>query len=403
VVFVPGTVPGDEVEVIIDDDEKTFMTGHIDTVFQPSPHRRQPPCLYIGRCGGCSWQQVSYEEQLRAKEAIVREQLRRIGGMSDPPLRPIIASPQEWHYRHRIRLHVEAGRRLGFQQAASHTVVEVDTCLIAEEALNRQLASARTWLAMLHTPLQEVELMSSDSTAPHVILVGKTEEAFHPIDDATNRTFLQGHQEIAGIMLRGNGWCRSWGDSTVTLELGADNHSLEVRDGSFTQVNLAANRTLIATMLELAQFQSAHRVVELYCGAGNFSLPIARRVQSLIGIEQAPGAIASARENATRHGVKNVRFLRARVHAGLSALLREGVAADVVVLDPPRRGAADIIDLLPQVRAKRIIYVSCDPPTLARDLRRLHTYGYEVLIVQPLDLFPQTYHVETIALAGLTC
>jgi 23S rRNA (uracil1939-C5)-methyltransferase len=153
----------------------------------------------------------------------------------------------------------------------------------------------------------------------------------------------------------------------------------------------------------MGAFNDKQKVIELYCGAGNLSLPIARRVESLIGIEQERAAVVDAEANATRLGLTNARFMAASVEAGVHQLLEAGVRGDVVVLDPPRMGAAAVIDLLPQLGARAVLYVSCDPATLARDLRRLHTHGYHLHAVQPVDLFPQTYHVETIALSLLTC
>jgi 23S rRNA (uracil1939-C5)-methyltransferase len=178
---------------------------------------------------------------------------------------------------------------------------------------------------------------------------------------------------------------------------------LYVRNGTFTQVNPTGNRALVTSILALGAFRKEQRVIELYCGAGNLSLPVARRVHSLIGIEQEREAVVDARANATRLGLTNAQFVCAGVEAGVRKLLREGVRGDVVVLDPPRAGAAGVMDLVPRLGASAVVYVSCDPATLARDLRQLQTHGYCVRAVQPVDLFPQTYHVETVALSLLTC
>src|SRR5215510_7112619 len=179
VIFVPGTVPGDEVEVVLNEEKKTYATGHLIALQRPSPQRRHPPCPYVLRCGGCPWQQVAYTEQLRAKEAAIREHLRRIAGIADPPLLPIIASPQEWSYRHRIRLHVEDNRCLGFSQARSHELVEIASCSIASEKITDNLSSIQAWLTSLHTPVLQVELFTNELTGG-LVLVGESEAAFHP-------------------------------------------------------------------------------------------------------------------------------------------------------------------------------------------------------------------------------
>jgi len=402
VVFVPGTVPGDEVEVVLDEEKKNYATGHVLTLQRPSPQRRTPPCPYVPRCGGCPWQHVAYAEQLRAKEDIVRAQMRRIGGISAPPISPIIPSPQEWHYRHRIRLRVEENARLGFYQATSHELVEIESCLIAGEDINSALREARAWLPTLRTIVRRVELITSEPEHG-VVLVGNAEGGFQAEDEARCTDFLQAHPTISGLMLFGRGWRKVWGDSRITLGLDNDGQTLGVSPGVFTQVNLAGNRTLIATLLQVGKFQEEQRVIELYCGAGNLSIPIASRVKKLIGVEHDQVAIADARANATRAGLTNTRFVCASASAGVQDLLRNGVRSDVIVLDPPRAGAPEVIDAISRLGAQKVLFVSCDPATLARDLRRLSTHGYHTQLIQPLDLFPHTYHVETISLSVLTC
>jgi len=395
-------VPGDEVEVSLNEEKKTYASGDVVALRRPSPQRRHPPCPYVQRCGGCPWQQVTYAEQLRAKETLVREHLRRIGGLTDPPVLPIVPSPQEWHYRHRIRLRAEHNTRLGFSQARSHELVEIESCSIAGENVADDLRTARAWLTSLHTPVQQVELVTGESPQ-RLVLVGTAPEKFQAEDDTGCRRFLRIHPNIAGLVLSGRGWQRTWGDSRISFNLGIEGLTLEVSPGTFTPVNLAGNQALIAALLRLSELQKEQRVIELYCGAGNLSLPLARQVRELIGIEQDPNAVTDARANAARAGITNLRFICASAAAGVHALLRSQVRGDVVILDPPRTGAADVIDAVPRLGAQKVVYVSCDPTTLARDLRRLQRYGYHTQVLQPLDLFPHTFHIETIAISILTC
>jgi 23S rRNA (uracil1939-C5)-methyltransferase len=407
VVFVPGTVPGDEVEVRIEEEKKHYATGRLVTLRRPSPHRQVPPCPYVPRCGGCPWQQVAYREQLAAKEALVYEQMRRIGKIPQPPLQPIIPSPQQWHYRHRIRLRAEDNTRLGFSPARSHELVEVASCLIAGEAVADHLHLARIWLVSLRTRVRWVEVVIDEPTGElrtkQVVLVGNAEGAFDDDDEAGCARFLAVQTDVAGLVLFGRDWRRSWGETVISFSLGCDDLTLTVSPETFTQVNLAGNRMLIASLLRLSHFQPEQRVIELFCGAGNLSLPIARHVRELIGVEHNQTAVSNARENARRVGLSNVQFLCADAHSGIRALCRTGVRANVIVLDPPRVGAAAIIEDLPRLGASMIVYVSCDPATLARDVSRLREHGYQLRTLQPLDLFPHTYHVETIAVLVLTC
>ncbi len=404
-IFIPGTVPGDEVEVAITAEKKTYAVGRLVAIQHPSSQRRVPPCPYVPRCGGCPWQQVSYPEQLRAKEAVVREQLRRIGGMSDPPLLPIIPSPQEWHYRHRVRLRVKGPRRLGFSQAHSHAFVEIESCLIADERLSAWLDDARDWLASLRTPVDWVEIVTGEPMSgpctQGAVLIGNATGRCHTSDEGACQRFVQTHSAVSGVMLLGPGWRRSWGNCQVSLDLGLDGLTLNVSPGIFTQVNPAGNRALITALLRLSELQAEQEVLELYCGAGNLSLPIASHIRKLIGVEQDPVAVRDARANAAGAGLTNTQFICASAHVGVRELLRSGVRSDVVILDPPRAGAAEVIEGVVRLEARMIVYVSCDPATLARDLRRLCAHGYQVRRLQPLDLFPHTYHVETLAI--LTC
>lgn len=404
VIFVPGTVPGDEVEIAIEEEKKNYARGHLVAVHQPSPHRRTPPCPYVTRCGGCPWQHIAYGEQLRAKETAVRDQLQRIGGIADPPVLPIIAAPAEWHYRHRVRLRVDNNARLGFSPVQSHDIVEIASCLIAGEANALQLQVAREWVAALQTRVNQVEIVTQARTSEDdtFVLLAEAGEMFRSCDDAVSVQLLRTHPSLTGLLLTGPGWRRNWGDLTVTYDLGVEDLSLQVRRGTFTQVNPAGNCRLIATLLQHGAFHGKQRVIELYCGMGNFSLPIARRVASLVGIESVHDAVVDARENVARAQITNVEFLQSSVREGVQQLLRRGTTCDVLVLDPPRAGAAEVIEELPRFAAQTIVYVSCDPTTLARDVRRLQQHGYRLQVAQPLDLFPQTYHVETIAICVLT-
>ncbi len=411
VVFVPSTAPGDEGEIAIVEEKKGYAIGTLLSLSQPSQQRRVPPCPYIPHCGGCPWQHISYQEQLRAKEQLLREHLHRIGGFSDPPLFPIIPSPNEWGYRHRLRLRFDNKKRLGFYQARSHEVVEIGHCLIAEEVVSAHLSLAQKWLAALRTTVRRLEIVAQGAsprgtsprgTSPRVVLLGNAEGPFHPVDEAVSRAFLQAHPSVAGVVLFGRKWRRMWGDTRVVLDLGVDGLSVRVSQGGFTQVNPAANRELITVLLSLGEFHSEQRVLELYCGAGNFSLPIAHRVCELVGAEQSRVSATDAVENAREHGFTNCRFLPASAQEAVRALVRQGETFDVVVLDPPRAGAAEVMDDLPRLQAQRILYVSCHPATLARDLRTLAGHGYRLHRIQPLDFFPHTYHVETVAVLLLT-
>jgi 23S rRNA (uracil1939-C5)-methyltransferase len=403
-VFVPGTAPGDEVVVEFELQKKNYVTARVVEIRSPSPFRRQPPCSYVSQCGGCPWQHIEYQEQLRAKETLVREQLRRIGGLHDIPLLPIIPSPEEWRYRQRLRFHVDHDGRLGLLAPRSHNVVAIDSCLVAWEALSSHLRLVREWIASLRTSVSQVELavenIAARSEEQRVIVLGQARGSFQQKDEQACQ-LLAARPLVAGVMLQGKEWRQAWGDMSRTLI--SKDETLTIQDGVFTQVNTAVNQLLVEAVLRHSAVRSTDTVIELYCGSGNFSVSLARRARELIGIEQDGRAIANARINVARAGVVNTRFLQVPASVGVRELLAGGARGDVVVLDPPRAGAADIVDDLPRFGARAITYVSCDPATLARDLRRLHQHGYQPQAVQPIDMFPQTYHVEVVAVSVLTC
>ena len=404
VVFVPGTVPGDEVVIAVDSQKKKYAIGRVLELRSSSPHRRRPPCPYVSRCGGCPWQHIDYQEQLRAKTLLVEEQLRRIGGLHDIPLLPIIPSPQEWRYRQRIRLHVDPKRRVGFLAPRSHDVVEIDSCAVAWKEVPSHLHIIREWLASLHTVVAQVEVAVEDPLAPpqdqRIVVIAQASDQFHRADAQMCLRLLASHAQVVGVLIQGKGWRRMWGDASRSISGEAE---MMTHGGAFTQVNTAANRLLVESVLQLSEVRTSDRVIELYCGSGNFSVSLARRARELIGVEQERNAVAYARANATRAGVTNARFIQATAQGGVRELLKRKMRGDIIVLDPPRVGAADVIEDLPQLGARVVTYVSCNPATLARDLRRLSQHGYRLRGVQPIDMFPQTYHVEIIAVSVLTC
>ena len=233
---------------------------------------------------------------------------------------------------------------------------------------------------------------------PGLVAAGEVEGVFAPEDDESVLRWLEAEDRIAGLSLHGKGWRKTWGDDLIRLHPQAD-LTLEVRAGLFTQVNPQMNRLLVNTVLERARLTPESRVIDLYAGVGNLSLPIARRARKVVAVEQNRRAAADAVANSKRLGISNLRVIAATTKRALYQLRGKW---DTVVLDPPRNGAAEAIEGIFRFQPKRLIYVSCDPATLARDCKRLAEH-YRIESVVPLDLFPQTYHVETVVSAVLTC
>lgn len=394
-VFIPMTVPGDEAEVRIVEEKKNYALGELIGLIKPSAERQPPPCPYVGACGGCPWQTIRYEAQLAAKAKSVEDALRRIGKIEGYELLPIIPSPQEYRYRRRIRLHRSGDGRLGFHRAQSHELIEVASCLIATENADRCLQDARDWIGGLKSRIVEVEIVESDAGA-NVVLVGKVDGDIAAEDDAASARFLDSHSRVAGLVLFGRGCRRSWGEGKVSVDCG-DGLTMNVDAEVFIQVHREGNRRLVRVLLEWGEFDAGDRVLELYCGAGNFTLPIARRAKNIVAVEGDPRAIDNGRINSQANALENIRWIRSHVPAAARQLREKAARFSKIVLNPPRSGAKGLEDDLTSLGAEKILYVSCNPSTLARDLAALDKRGYRTRRVRPVDLFPHTFHVETLA------
>jgi 23S rRNA (uracil1939-C5)-methyltransferase len=396
VIFVPAAAPGDRVRIRIVEQHGSYARAAVVHRCASGPTYREPPCPWIAKCGGCPWQHVDYGAQLAAKAQNVRESLQRIAGVTAARLLPILAAPSEWSYRHRIRLHTAIGGGVGYRRPRSHELVPIEHCLIAEPALSALLTPLRALVAKLATPLDDIELVSNGRGA--TVVDATAHGRFRERDGAIVQQWLHATPAVAGVGVRGRVWSRRFGDTRlqVTSEIGAP--PVVQRLGSFTQVNPAANLLLVRTVVDFVGADA--RVLDLFCGAGNLSLPLARIATSVMGVDQDACSVADGAASAAAAGLTNVRF-----EAGTADrfLRRNGLGnAEVVVLDPPRSGAATVATQLARLKAARIVYVSCEPTTLARDTRTLVAAGYDIDRVQAIDLFPQTEHVETVLEAVLT-
>ena len=342
-VFVAFGLPGEVVEVEIVHRRRNFVWARIVQVLEPSPERVAPPCPHFGACGGCAWQHIAYDAQLRFKREIVREQLRRIGHVAELDVRPCIPSPTDYGYRNRIQLAASPNGRLGYRARASHAVVEINECPIADARLNTIIAN---------------------TTMKHV----------------------------------GNVDLRVRDDDALHMTVGA--YRYRVNDQSFFQVNSGVAELLVGEVLRAVDFRSGQRVLDLYCGVGLFTVPLAVVGARITGIEQSATSVEDARHNLHEAGCADwARVIAANVRDGLQQPDVISEQWDTVVVDPPRTGIErESLLALVALQPRTIVYVSCDPASLARDVKVLVKYGWTLIYAQPLDMFPQTHHVETVAL-----
>lgn len=394
VIMVPATVPGDKISARLTHAKENYAFGEIVRLLQPSPLRQTPPCPYVNDCGGCPWQQVQYAAQLKAKEQSVADALRRIGKLDGFELRPIIASPREYHYRRRIRLQCDKAKRIGFFRAFSHDLVEVDGCLIADGRLNKVIAPLRTWINELDTRVEHVEIVTGDEPN-EVVAAGKTTGEFIARDDSACERLIEG-SGINGLILYAENWRKEWGRTAVSIR-SDDGICLKVEGDVFTQINAEGNRKLLRELLAAGGFGKSDQVLELYSGAGNFTLSLAKRAQKAVAVESYRQSVDSGKRSAQLNGIANIRWICAHVPAAVKQLTMQRERFSKIILDPPRAGAKGIDRNLAALGAEKILYVSCNPTTLARDLAALARHGYKLTSVQPIDLFPHTFHVETLA------
>lgn len=393
VVLVPLTVPGDRVEVEVVEEHKRHSVARLLSVEEPSPSRRTAPCPYTGECGGCSWQEAAYETQLQAKQRNVADALARVGGLAGFDLLPILSDSREFHYRRRIMLHVDGERRIGFHRAFSREIVEVRHCHIAEADADSGIELAAQWVGRLATQVSEVEVLSADRPE-QVIFSAKSRHAYQNADDDACAALIGG--PVAGIVMAGPGWRRRWGETAVSCVVDGDLR-LTHDAGTFSQVNPEGNRRLVDEVMAWAGFGAEDDVLELYAGAGNLTLPAARRARRVTAVEAEARLMRNGRRNAADNDLGNIRWWRHDAVAAVDEFIRQKRRFTAIILNPPRAGAKRAAPKLAALGAEKILYVSCDPATLARDLSQLAAQGYALRRVRPVDLFPQTFHVETIA------
>jgi 23S rRNA (uracil1939-C5)-methyltransferase len=399
-VFVPFTLPGETVEAEIIADKGGFAMAELQSVVDPSPSRAQPPCRYFGQCGGCHYQHAIYEAQVEMKHTILRETLERARIREIPDIRIISAEPLG--YRNRIRLHVEANPfSLCYKLHKSHTNLPVTACPIAVPALHRavETISREGHTLGLGAFVTEIELFTDpNESGPLVSLwTGRSADGAKAFLEEMSLQLRQILPEIQGIglfaMERGRTTSRllahSGADSLLYL---SGRHRYRVSLGSFFQVN----RFLLDPLVQLVTAgETGGAAWDLYAGVGLFSLPLAEAFSAITAVESSPSAVRDLREN-LRGGEHRV------VASDMAAFLRQAIrrrqpAPDLIIVDPPRAGLlSDVTTALGKIRPRKITYVSCDPATLSRDLAALLESGYRLRKMHLLDLFPQTYHIESV-------
>ncbi|MFJ5296904.1 23S rRNA (uracil(1939)-C(5))-methyltransferase RlmD [Pseudomonas sp. NPDC088368] len=397
--FVAGSLAGEEVEARVLGAHGKVVEARTERVFHASPLRRPAPCKHFGRCGGCSVQQMPHDEQLALKQRMLAEQLSRVAGV-EPEEWAAPLTGDEFAYRRRARVAVRwdaKGKQLevGFRAASSQDIIAIDECPVLVQALQPIMTALPAMLRSLSKPqaLGHVELFSGSANA--VLLRHTAPLAEKDLD--TLKAFCDTHG--AQLWLHGEGEPQP-ADPAAQLgfHLGPWNLELAYRPGDFVQVNAQVNEAMIAQALSWLAPRSDERVLDLFCGLGNFALPLAQITREVVAVEGVDVMVRRAAENAASNDLHNVKFYQADLSQPLDKAPWAAEGFSAVLLDPPRDGAFEVVGKLRKLGAERLVYVSCNPATLARDTVELIRQGYRLKRAGILDMFPQTAHVEAMAL-----
>ena len=414
VVFVQGGIRGEACDVRLTHVGRSALWGRVEEVVNPSPARIFPRCLHYTKCGGCQFRHMNYAEELEAKRIRVEDALRRLGG-AEIHVSAILGAEQVDRYRNKAQFPVAKGPRIGFYRPRSHDVIDVDDCLLQGEAAARLRGAVKEWMAEYSIPAYNERTFTG--LVRHVYV--RTNRAGRslccllvngrgvPREAELVRALRRAEPNLAGIVLGvnekhnnvilGDSYRTLWGEDFLSDTLCGLTFRLSVP--SFYQVNPAQTEVLYGKALEFAGLTGAETVLDLYCGIGTISLVMARKAGMVWGAEVVPQAVDDAIANAQRNHIENARFLCADAGEAARYLEGEGGRPDVVCVDPPRKGLAeDVVDTIADMGPERVVYVSCDPGTLGRDVKRFAGRGYTLKRAVAVDMFPRTAHVETVVL-----
>ncbi|MBI1823034.1 MAG: 23S rRNA (uracil(1939)-C(5))-methyltransferase RlmD [Nitrospirae bacterium] len=404
VVFIPYVLPQEEVKIEIKEVKKDYLLAEKISLLSSSPIRTVPPCPLFEKCGGCQWQMIDYPHQLQIKTELLVESLRRIGKLEVPVLPPIPAS-NPFFYRQRVKFQSSFSNEknlIGFYHLESKEIVPVDRCHIISPLLNSLLGEL-THLIITHPdPCRSIREIRISQSSPKEELLIELEGKLSPGDETTLQKLFDLPFKIKGVILSDKDQkAKILGKGHLINEIPDPlfpKSTVKIRSsaGGFSQINWEMNLKLIETVIAWANLTGKENLLELYSGGGNFTLVLAKRVANITAVEESPSAVDDLRYNIQANQVLNCSVRKGSVRAVLSRWDRKTHPVDLLVLDPPREGVDSIsLQSILKIRPIRILYISCDPATLARDLKLLSPL-YLIQRMLPFDMFPQTSHIETL-------
>ncbi|MEF9918726.1 MAG: 23S rRNA (uracil(1939)-C(5))-methyltransferase RlmD [Eubacterium sp.] len=412
IVFVDGGVPGDKAEVEITTLKKTYALGKILNIIEPSPERVEPACPYFGKCGGCQLLHVNYAEQLRIKGKMVKDAIERIGDLKTVEVEPVIGMENPTRYRNKAQYKIDK-KGMGFYEKKSHHIIPITDCLTQPKScsdviktFNELVKTAELSIYNEHVRkgylrgiLQRTNLAGENMII--IIVNGKSLSKKEIMIDA----ILKGIPNVKSIFVNvntskgnailGKKSTHIYGQMRLDEVIGELHYSIS--PNSFFQVNSIQTKVLYDLVKKMADLKGSETLFDLYCGTGTIGLYLAKGAKEIYGIEIVGDAVRDARENAELNKIENATFIEGKAEIETGKLVEKGIKPDIIVLDPPRKGCEpEILEMIHTLKTKKVIYVSCNPSTLARDLKIMAENGYNVDTIQPIDLFPGTGHVETV-------
>ena len=417
-VFVQGALPQEKVRVRIAEVKKNYASGKLLKVIEASKDRVKPECPIYELCGGCQLQHVSYAGQLQLKQQQVQDALERIGHQKHLKALPTLGAENPWNYRNKVAFPIgrEKGKTIiGCFAQGTHRIIDASHCLIQEQANNEAITAVREVMDKLgisvydedrHTGIMR-HVVARTGIKGKLMVVLVTAVAKLPKEKEIVKmlrsrlphmvSLQQNIQTYRNNVILGRETKVLWGSQTIKASL--DKFAFNVSARSFFQVNTKQAEKLYAKALEYAQLSGKETVIDAYCGTGTISLYLAQKARKVYGVEIVSPAIRDAQKNARENNIRNAEFIVGDCTKVMPRLYQQGIRADVVVVDPPRAGCTEeVLKTFANMQPKRIVYVSCNPATLARDIEILGKLGYKAEKVQPVDMFSQTSHVESVAL-----
>ena len=421
-VFIEGALKGERVNVRIVKSKKNFAYGKLLEVIEPSLERCEAKCSIHKRCGGCKLQYSTYKEQLNFKFERVKDCITKIGKLDESIVQFPLGMDEPWRYRNKVQLPigmVNGELKIGFFAPRSHEIIDMETCLIQDEIADKVVGITRTWIKKNNIKPYNIDgkydetgilrhiMIRRGFTTNEVMVVLVTNGSKLPNKDEFISLITENIPGIKSIVqninskptnvILGQECITLWGESTISDYIGE--FKFNISPLSFFQVNPIQTEVLYNKALEYAGLTGDETVFDAYCGTGTITLFLSQKAKKVYGVEIILQAIENANINAKENNVNNVEFFVGESEVVIPDLINKGIKADVVVVDPPRKGCdVKLLNAITNIDAKKIVYVSCDPSTLARDLDILEGNGYKTVKVQPVDMFPHTAHIENVAL-----